>query len=151
MTLSSPPVRRVESTMSVKLTVIGDPARDLGSNRVRVFERWGSIGREADWQLPDNLHTLGRIHVRVEKEGGAYYLVDNDSVNGTSHRGRWLGKGERVLLHSGDEFSIGPYTIAVRIESDADSAGGGLGELISGRKKLERPTGKDRPNSASSG
>jgi type VI secretion system FHA domain protein len=118
--------------MPLKLTVIGDPARDLGTNSVRVFEQSGSIGREAQWQLPDSKGFVSRIHVRIEKENGAYYLTDNNTLNGTLHRGRRLQKGERVVLRSGDEFSIGRYTIAVHIEPEGAAASGGLGALFAG-------------------
>lgn len=118
--------------MPLKLTVIGDAARDLGTNSVRVFEHSGSIGREAQWQLPDSKGFVSRVHVLIEKENGAYYLTDNKTLNGTNYRGRRLQKGERVVLRSGDEFTVGRYTIAVLVEPDAAAAGGGLGALLGG-------------------
>jgi type VI secretion system FHA domain protein len=132
--------------MPLKLTVIGDPARELGANAVRVFEQSGSIGREAQWQLPDSKGFLSRVHVRIEKENGAYYLADNNTLNGTNHRGRKLQKGERVVLRTGDEFTIGRYTIAVDVEPDAASASGGLGALFGNNAaEDQRPAGRDRP------
>lgn len=48
--------------------------------------------------------SISRIHARIEKEGGSYYLQDMNSTNGTFVNGRRLGVNEKVEIQLSDEI-----------------------------------------------
>ena len=63
-----------------------------------------SMGRERDNQLIILDSRVSRHHARVVREADGYYLVDNDSANGT-----WISnrKVTRQLLQDGDSVHVG--------------------------------------------
>jgi pSer/pThr/pTyr-binding forkhead associated (FHA) protein len=67
-----------------------------------------SIGRHpaADIFLDDV--TVSRNHAVIEREGAAYYIADQGSLNGTYVNRRRV---ERQLLSDGDELQIGKYKL----------------------------------------
>ena len=58
--------------------------------------------RECDIVVPD--HNVSRQHAEIHLEGGAHWLVDLDSTNGTLVNGK---KVKRVKLEAGDRIEVG--------------------------------------------
>ncbi|MCB1050503.1 MAG: RDD family protein [Acidobacteria bacterium] len=63
-----------------------------------------TIGRSktADVIIPDS--SVSRIHVRVEQRGGAYFVTDNNSSNGTYVNKKKISES---VLRDGDELVVG--------------------------------------------
>lgn len=53
-----------------------------------------------------NIPTVSRIHAKIRKKEGAYYLADLNSRNGTSVNGQILKTGEDHLLEDEDEVDF---------------------------------------------
>ena len=53
-----------------------------------------------------NIPTVSRIHAKIRKREGAYYLADLNSRNGTSVNGQLLKTGEDYLLEDEDEVDF---------------------------------------------
>ena len=53
-----------------------------------------------------NIPTVSRIHAKIRKREGAYYLADLNSRNGTSVNGQLLKTGEDYLLEDEDEIDF---------------------------------------------
>lgn len=67
-----------------------------------------TLGRHPDSTIFLDDVTVSRNHCAIEREGSAYYIVDQGSLNGTyvnRHR------VERQLLGDGDELQIGKYKL----------------------------------------
>lgn len=72
----------------------------------------GKLASQADIVLDHN--SISRIHAKIQKEQGEYYLYDLNSTNGTFHNGRRLEVRERVALKGGDEIAfarVGFYVV----------------------------------------
>lgn len=68
------------------------------------------IGKQenlADYIL--NHETVSRLHLRIDRMGEDYQIMDLNSTNGTVVRGRLLENNESVPLHPGDEVQIARY------------------------------------------
>lgn len=68
------------------------------------------IGKQenlADYIL--NRDTVSRLHLRIDRMGEAYQIMDLNSTNGTVVRGRLLENNESVPLYPGDEIQIAKY------------------------------------------
>lgn len=50
--------------------------------------------------------TVSRVHARIRKKEGAYYLADMNSRNGTMVNGQLLKSGEEYQLHDEDEVDF---------------------------------------------
>jgi two-component system cell cycle response regulator len=100
-----PPTGALQSTRAL-LTVVS------GTNIGRIFSvREGETlvgrGKEAHVRIDDA--GASRVHARiVVGDGGAYFLEDMKSTNGTFAAGRRV---ERVELSSGDRIHIGPNVV----------------------------------------
>jgi serine/threonine protein kinase len=68
-------------------------------------------GSSCEILLPDPL--LSRHHARLYAAGGAVFVEDNGSTNGTFVNGRRLKGKEPVRLAEGDEITLGDTRIAV--------------------------------------
>ena len=64
-------------------------------------------GSDSDVFLPD--HLLSRRHAEIEPRGGAFYIIDLGSTNGTFLNGERV-EGE-IALESGDRITIGGVEI----------------------------------------
>lgn len=53
-----------------------------------------------------NMPTVSRIHAKIRKREGEYYLTDLNSRNGTSVNGQILKNGEDRLLEDEDEVDF---------------------------------------------
>jgi pSer/pThr/pTyr-binding forkhead associated (FHA) protein len=67
-----------------------------------------SVGRHPDSTIFLDDVTVSRNHAVVEREGGAWYIADEGSLNGTYVNRRRV---ERQLLTDGDELQIGKYKL----------------------------------------
>ncbi len=65
-----------------------------------------TIGRHPDSTIFLGDVTVSRSHCVIEREGSAYFIVDQESLNGTYVNRRRV---ERELLNDGDELQIGKY------------------------------------------
>lgn len=53
--------------------------------------------------------TVSRLHLRIDRSGEDYQIMDLNSTNGTIVRGRMLENNESVPLYPGDEVQIAKY------------------------------------------
>jgi hypothetical protein len=67
-----------------------------------------SVGRHPDSTIFLDDVTVSRNHAVVEREGVAWYIADQGSLNGTYVNRRRV---ERQLLTDGDELQIGKYKL----------------------------------------
>lgn len=72
-------------------------------------------GKNVDILTPDNMH-VGRRHATLYKEGSKYYLVDENSLNGTRVNGEKLYPNEKFLLEGSVriEFADEVYRFEIR-------------------------------------
>src|ERR1700753_1736752 len=73
------------------------------------------LGRRGgvDVLLPDARVSL--VHARIERRKGEYWLVDDNSTNGTRLNGTPVGNALRQRLQEGDRISIGEYALQVSL------------------------------------
>ena len=79
-----------------------------GLNELRIDKLPFTIGKKkgiCDGIIESN--AVSRIHARLVFEGGAYYMTDLNSTNGTFVNGSRLSAGDRVKLSVNDEISFG--------------------------------------------
>jgi pSer/pThr/pTyr-binding forkhead associated (FHA) protein len=67
-----------------------------------------TVGRHPDSTIFLDDVTVSRNHCAIEREGSAYFIVDQGSLNGTYVNRRRV---ERQLLSDGDELQIGKYKL----------------------------------------
>jgi len=70
-----------------------------------------TIGRQSDRKLRFGDDYVSRRHAHIVPSSRGLQLIDDDSLNGTSHNGTKLTPGVPVSLRDGDELSFGPYTV----------------------------------------
>jgi type VI secretion system protein ImpI len=99
-----------------------DRLPDGGPLRVEVKGRGLDFGRDAhlDWTLPDASRTVSSKHCEVRFRDGGYWLHDV-STNGTFVNGSPHRLDVPYLLRDGDRLNVGPYIIAVSVESGRDA------------------------------
>ncbi len=110
--------------MALRLRIVSDHARRLGSRATKVFGvHGGSIGRatDNDWILPDPERYLSGKHARIDFRTGNFFVVDSSS-NGTFVNGAHapLGKSSERQLKDGDYLRLGEYEMLVSIDESND-------------------------------
>lgn len=106
-----------------------------------------TIGRDPDCDISIDNVAVSRNHATVSLADGEYVLEDLQSGNGT------FVNGEKVVthvLHSGDAFIIGKYTLLFEVVSDVEGlvkdaarkAGGEDATFRLDRKELDKLIGK---------
>ena len=64
----------------------------------------GKLVNAADAVIP--IPTVSRVHARIRRAEGEYYLADLNSRNGTAVNGRLLKNGEEYCLQDEDEVDF---------------------------------------------
>lgn len=59
--------------------------------------------------------SVSREHARLSVDGGALWVEDLDSTNGTFLHGRRLEAGERARVEDGDELALGSVRLRVEL------------------------------------
>jgi len=77
------------------------------------------IGRGADSDICIDNITVSRKHARIAKGPANHFIEDMGSINGTFVNGHWVSK---KLLDTGDEISIGKYSLKIDFEDDPATA-----------------------------
>jgi pSer/pThr/pTyr-binding forkhead associated (FHA) protein len=77
------------------------------------------IGRDSNSDICIDNITVSRKHARIAKGPDDYLVEDMGSVNGTFVNGHWVSK---KLLDTGDEVSIGKYSLVIYFEDDPATA-----------------------------
>lgn len=68
------------------------------------------IGKQENLvDFPLREDTVSRLHLRIDREGGAYRIQDLNSTNGTYLRGKLLENNEAAVLSVGDEVAIAGF------------------------------------------
>jgi pSer/pThr/pTyr-binding forkhead associated (FHA) protein len=62
-----------------------------------------------DLCIPDEKNYVSSFHAFIEYKDHNFYVVDQDSVNGTFVNGTRIEKKERIILKGGDEISFDKY------------------------------------------
>jgi uncharacterized protein len=73
-----------------------------------------TFGRHASCDVVLSHPTVSRVHFQIELNAGKYFVVDNESGNGT------FANGERVSwveLRHGDQIKAGPFSLIVEMDS----------------------------------
>lgn len=65
----------------------------------------GKMTEAVDGVIEDN--SVSRIHAKIEKADGQYFLVDLNSTNGTFLNGEIIGANEKTKLQTGDRIQFG--------------------------------------------
>ncbi len=91
------PGARLSVTISNGMTV----EVRLGQKEVKIGR-----GQEADLQLPDP--SVSRLHAKIFRVGGQYFLADLRSRNGTHADGKRI---TQLALEDGRMFQVGPFRI----------------------------------------
>ncbi len=68
------------------------------------------IGRTPNCELRIDNPSVSRSHARIFKEGGAYYIEDLGSSNGTFVHG---SRVDRLKINVGDEIKIGKFVLVI--------------------------------------
>lgn len=93
-----------------RLSVVDGPSKgatlELGWQRAYTIGR----GRDNDLQVKDR--NISREHCRVEYDGDYFWLVDNDSANGTFVNDEQV---HRYMLYDDDHIRIGQSTIRIQL------------------------------------
>lgn len=78
----------------------------------QIKKRITRIGRaEAnDLYIPDEKNFISSYHAIIEYSNQNFYVIDQDSVNGTSVNGTRVEKKEKVHLKGGDQISFDKYS-----------------------------------------
>ena len=62
------------------------------------------------------MHSISRIHCKIEKDDALFYLSDLSSTNGTYHNSTKLTQGKKVVLQEGDLVAIADVTYRFALE-----------------------------------
>jgi hypothetical protein len=90
-------------------------AVDADEEDIRIAYYPFVIGKQeslVDYRL--NRDTVSRLHVRVDRDDGRYYITDLNSSNGTMLRGNMMENNEKSEIFIGDEVSIAQYRFVFR-------------------------------------
>jgi type III secretion system (T3SS) inner membrane Yop/YscD-like protein len=91
--------------MSFALTIAEGKGR---GQRFRFDLDRVTIGRAAGNDVVLNHAAVSRVHARIERDGGAWVLLDRASANGVELNG--AGIAGRAQLREGDRIAVGPVT-----------------------------------------
>jgi len=84
---------------------------------VRVRESL-SLGRAPDNDLPTGDSRTSKHHAQIERTGGAYYLIDLGSTNGTWLNGKLIPSSEPQRLENGDTIAGGAFEASVLLRDE---------------------------------
>ncbi|MFO0926863.1 MAG: SpoIIE family protein phosphatase [Gemmataceae bacterium] len=82
--------------------------------RFPLTDRSSVIGRQDGVSVHLESLAVSRYHARIINEGGAYFVEDTGSANGTWVNGQRISK--RVALNENDTLQIGPYEFNLLVE-----------------------------------
>jgi predicted component of type VI protein secretion system len=104
------------------------------------------VGRGPDCQLRPNSSLVSRRQCGLVDREGRFFLQDFGSTNGTLINGRTLRGGEIELL-DGDQVTVGPLELQVRIAGEAATrpAGAGAAGASSDTGPAAAPSGAEDP------
>jgi pSer/pThr/pTyr-binding forkhead associated (FHA) protein len=77
------------------------------------------IGRDTNSDICIDNIAVSRKHARITKGPDEYLVEDMGSINGTFVNGHWISK---MLLDTGDEISIGKYSLKIDFADDPATA-----------------------------
>ena len=80
-----------------------------------------TIGREKDNAVALELGVLSRHHARIFTQGGACFVEDLDSANGTFHCGKQLAPNAKEVLANGDIVRFGTVAMSVSFADDTST------------------------------
>jgi type VI secretion system protein len=108
--------------MKLTLSVISFAGADAkGSKKITLNREGASLGRNEDNSLvlPDPKRYVSGHHASIEYRSPNYFIKDT-SANGVliNDSKTPLGNGNSYELFDGDHFTIGDYTLEVRLEDD---------------------------------
>jgi chromosome segregation ATPase len=76
------------------------------------------IGRHRTCNIRTSNQSVSRYHARIFFDGNAYYLQDNESVNGTFYENERLGPGDPVMLEDGKYLLCGNFELRFDYDDD---------------------------------
>ena len=80
-----------------------------------------TIGREKDNAVALELGVLSRHHARIFAQGGAWFVEDLDSANGTFHCGKQLAPNAKEILANGDIVRFGTVAMSISFADDTST------------------------------
>ena len=80
-----------------------------------------TIGREKDNAVALELGVLSRHHARIFAQGGACFVEDLDSANGTFHCGKQLAPNAKEVLANGDIVRFGTVAMSISFADDTST------------------------------
>jgi len=109
--------------MKLLLSVISSNANLDRSSRITLDQESASIGRHEDNTLVlfDPKKFISNHHALIEFKPPDYFVTDI-SANGVfvNQSPRPLGRGNKIKLKDGDQFTIGDYNLSVKLVEDGN-------------------------------
>ena len=82
--------------------------RSKNGERVTINKQMFRIGKErrrVDYCISDNTN-VSRLHADILYKNGSFYIIDNNTTNGTTVNGSSLASGQEHLLKNGDVIKL---------------------------------------------
>ncbi|HUH65390.1 MAG TPA: FHA domain-containing protein [Syntrophales bacterium] len=96
--------------------------KEAAIREIPLVEDVTRIGRKADNDIVIDNQAVSGYHARIKRQGGALFIEDMNSLNGTYINGQKISKAE---LHAGDVILIGVHTLDIILDrpKETDSKG----------------------------
>lgn len=108
----------------------------LSGETIALSKKKMVFGRQQSCDCVLNHPTVSREHFSIERNGGKYFVVDQNSGNGT------FANGERVSwveLKEGDRIQAGPFSMTIELSGRTDFGAGILAEQAPNEQPGGRP------------
>lgn len=119
------------------LVVMGPPA--TGSRFPLTGKREFVIGRSTFCDIVLNKRSISREHARIFEQDGEYYIVDLDSLNGTSVNGCLIT--EATHLSDGARINLFDVPLVFSLYDESKRPSSGSLPVFSGTSAVESPQG----------
>jgi len=104
-----------ENNAKATLSILN--GRSRGAALEMAERRDYTIGRSSETDLQVRDLPVSRVHCKIEYDGDYFWLIDNDSANGTEVNNEPV---RRYMLYDGDTITVGKTNILFRLFEDEE-------------------------------